>query len=73
MLELAKHFENHLRHMGHTPSKLLAINHYYAIKLIDWRQGRYTLFEVLEESKSDRTFKIRARNTFESYSNCKKP
>jgi hypothetical protein len=71
MLELAKNFENHLKHMSHTPAKLLGINHYYAMKLVDWRQGRYTLFEVLEEGKLERTFKIRARNTFESYSNCK--
>ena len=40
----------------------------FALKLVDWKKDRYTVFEIIEESASE--FTIRARNNFKSFSNC---
>lgn len=42
----------------------------FVMKLVDWKQDRYTVFEVVEpSSKSTMEFTIRARQNFLSYSN----
>lgn len=70
LLLLAKSFEDYLACVG---VKLESIpkSSFYLIKLVDWKQDRYTVFEASEEPKSEgRGFTIRARNNFKSFSNC---
>lgn len=70
---LARSFESHLQYRNLTPEKLNEMNHYFAMKLVDWKKDRYTIFEVVESDPASKTFYMRARNNFESFSNCNRP
>ncbi len=74
LLLLAKSFEDYLACIE---TKLEAVRKsasFYLIKLVDWKQDRYTVFEIPDGLKSEhRAFTIRARNNFKSYSNCSPP
>lgn len=67
---LCKTFENHLRAI-HSPIEVLSSSRsIFVMKLVDWKQDRYTVFEVVEPmSKTVKEFTVRARQNFLSYSN----
>lgn len=67
---LCKTFENHLRAI-HSPLENLDNSmKMFVMKLVDWKQDRYTVFEVVESaSRSSAEFTVRARQNFLSYSN----
>lgn len=71
LLLLAKAFEDYLACVGTKLGSLPTSSSFYLIKLVDWKQDRYTVFEVSDEPSSEgRGFTIRARNNFKSFSNC---
>lgn len=59
-----------MKSQGYTPTKLTEMNYLFVIKLVDWKQEQFTIYEVVEESYNSKEFIIRARNNFLSYSNC---
>lgn len=67
---LVKSLESHFVYRGFTPEKLNTVKYYFGLKLVDWRQDRYTIFEVIEDSPKPDSFLMKARNNFESFSNC---
>jgi hypothetical protein len=67
---MCRTFENHLRAAHHPIESLNSSINVFIMKLVDWKQDRYTVFEVVENpSKHNKDFTIRARQNFLSYSN----
>lgn len=69
--KIAATLQDHLKSQGYTSSKLMDLNYLFVLKLVDWKQEHFTVYEVIEESDSNIDFTIKARNNFLSYSNCK--
>ncbi len=70
LLKLTTSLEEHMVSRGYDPERLQMINYMFAIKLVDWKQDRYTVFEVIEDLSTPNEFTVRARSNFKSYSNC---
>lgn len=60
-----------MKHQKYTPENLSEKNYMFLVKLVDWKDGKLTVFEVVEDSIAAKDFTIKARNNFKSHSNCK--
>lgn len=67
---LAEHLEDHLTFRNLQLAMLGNINYLFTAKLVDWKQKRFTIFDVIEISERSKNFTIKARNCFETFSNC---
>ena len=65
---LLRDVEDHLISRSLTLRDAVRGDLYLAAKLVDWRQDRYTIFDV-EDRPGSQSFLLKARNNFESYSN----
>lgn len=65
------HIQEYLQYRSFTFASLKSVNYLLAIKLLDWKLKRFTVFEVVETSSKAKNFTVRARNSFESFSNCR--
>jgi hypothetical protein len=71
LLLLAKSFDEYLACVGTKLETIQKTTYFYLIKLIDWKQDRYTVFEISNDPNGDsKGFTMKARNNFKSYSNC---
>lgn len=68
---LAGHLEDHLTFRKLTLNNLKNLNYLLTAKLVDWKQKRYSIYDVIEVSDKARSFTIKARNCFESSSSCR--
>lgn len=68
---VVKCLEDHMKSLKYDPEILSQMNYMFVAKLMDWKDSKYTFYEVVEKSVSAREFTIRARNNFISFSNCK--
>lgn len=69
--QVVGHLEEYLKYRQYTVDTLKNVNYLLAAKLTSWSKKRYTIFEVCEAVPSTKTFTIKARNCFETYSNCR--
>ena len=69
LLNLGKYLEDHLRVLHPSIESLDNCQFLFVLKLVDWKQERFTIYEVVEENEFESGFKIRARNSFLSHSN----
>ena len=72
VLSITDHLQEYLRYRNLTIASLKGVNYILVMKLVDWQKKRFTMFEVIEIHEKAKFFKIRARNCFETYSNCKR-
>lgn len=71
VVSMADHLDDHLNFRKLTLNSLNKINYLITVKLVDWKKKRFTIYDVIEVSEKAKTFMIKARNCFESFSNCK--
>lgn len=71
LVSIANHLQDHLIFRKLNLDDLSKVNYLLAAKLIDWKQKRYTIYDVIETSEQASTFTIKARNCFETFSNCR--
>lgn len=69
--QAASHAQEYLQYRKLSLASLRNLNYLLVVKLVDWQKKRYTVFEVIETTAKAKTFTVKARNCFESYSNCK--
>ena len=67
----SSHLVDHLHFRKLGLSNLNNINYLITAKLVDWKTKRFTIYDVIEISDKSRSFVIKARNCFETFSNCK--
>lgn len=65
-----KCLEDHMKFQKYDPHYLSQLNYMFVMKLIDWKDSKFTVYEIIEKSPLAKEFTIRARNNFMSYSNC---
>jgi hypothetical protein len=65
-----KCLEDHMKVEKYDPHYLSQLNYMFVMKLIDWKDSKFTVYEIIEKSPLAKEFTIRARNNFISYSNC---
>lgn len=73
MKELSEMIDRHIAFRKFNIRTMTSESHYFAIKLLDWKLHRYTVFDIVNIVPHAKTFMIRGRNSFESYSNCNLP
>ena len=71
--QATSHAQEYLEYRKLTLASLKSLNYLLAVKLVDWQKKRYTVFEVIETTAKAKAFTVKARNCFESYSNCRRP
>ena len=70
MKKVVTSLHDHMVSQNYTPETLANANYMFVIKLVDWKLERFTIYEVVESSLKAVEFTIKARNNFESFSNC---
>lgn len=70
IIQVVGHLEDYLKYRQYTVHTLKNVNYMLAAKLTNWPKKRYTIFEVCEAVPTAKTFTIKARNCFETYSSC---
>lgn len=70
--KIALTLQEHMKSQNYQPTNLLDQNYMFILKLVDWKQELFTVYEVFEKNENDPDFTIKARNNFMSYSNCRK-
>ena len=68
---IVKCLEDHMIFQKYKPDAVIARNYMFYIKIVDWKQEFFTVYEVMEEDDAAPDFTIKARNNFLSYSNRK--
>ena len=69
--KIALTLQEHMKSQKYQPATLFEQNYMFILKLVDWKQELFTVYEVVEKSENDPDFTIKARNNFMSYSNCR--